>query len=66
MKSSLSPLAVALAATLWSGFAVSSPVPGPFAAQALRAARAVAAAQHGTGTGEEPRGRKKADTGGGA
>jgi subtilisin family serine protease/uncharacterized membrane protein len=61
MKSSLSPLAVALAATLWSGFAAASSLPQQVFAQALREAGATA----GIGIDATAQVRQKADTGGG-
>ncbi|MDC8012417.1 hypothetical protein OD750_007645, partial [Tahibacter sp. BL] len=64
----LSPLAGALAITLWSGLAASSSVSSSLVAQALRDASAAAAAQNGIGVGDEPTPPKheRADTGGGA
>ncbi|HVJ61700.1 MAG TPA: hypothetical protein VM555_03210, partial [Tahibacter sp.] len=67
----LSPLAGALAITLWSGLAASSSVSQSMVAQALRDAGTAAASQNGIGTGEEPKSLKlergaKRDTGGGA
>ncbi len=61
MKSLLSPFTVALAATLWSGFAVPASVSAPLVAQALHEAGLTTAGFIGTG----PQ-RHKADTGGGA
>ncbi|MDC8012418.1 hypothetical protein, partial [Tahibacter soli] len=66
MKSSLSPLAVALAAALWSGFAVSSNVSQSLVAQALRDAGTTVARQDDVGTGHERKPGMKRDTGGGA
>ncbi|WP_313920452.1 S8 family serine peptidase [Tahibacter sp.] len=62
MKSSLSPFSVALAATLWSGFAVPASVSTPLVARALHDASLTAAAGL---NGTELR-RHKPDTGGGA
>jgi subtilisin family serine protease len=65
MKYSLLPLAGALAATVWSGFAASSTFSSSFAAQALRDAGVGAALQDDVGTGYERPPRPKADTVGG-
>jgi hypothetical protein len=60
----LSPLAGALAITLWSGFAASSTISQSLVAQALRDAGTTAASQNGVGAGNEPP-LVKADTVGG-
>lgn len=54
MKSSLTPLAGALALTLWSGLAGASSSPPPLAAQAAGEAKTAAAARQDTGGGVRP------------